>query len=357
MSKKYYELGEYPRILIESKLRPVQGDRFQPASFSNLGNSVYERPDGKEMVLVDTAQSVANMLESTIISDDGVNVKKELDGISYVLSELELNHKDGRSPLKTSTSSLIEPHRINSPYIMFDHPEFQSKLVERADYSKGTLINWKKIGETLFYFDINSLLHGTFLSNLKDGGRFRVPRIVSGFIEAENAKRVLSGGVKNSSLNDPRGEVVVEDHETGKVYTTGGHETPNVYTNVPYTRTEFTAESISGYFNIDLSLIYGYGMDRAASNLLISLALYKIVTLLKNGLRPRTACDLMVEKTIVTYPDEFNLPSQKELLEEVRNNIAECRKKGLFPEPPVTVVKTKVQVKQKTADTGDDGTE
>jgi CRISPR-associated protein Csb1 len=343
MNRKYYELGEYPRILIESKLKPVQGDRFQPASFSNLGNSVYERPDGKEMVLVDTAQSVANMLESTILSDDGVNVKKELDGISYVVSELELNHKDERSPLRTQTSSLIEPHRINSPYIMFDHPDFQSKLIERADYSKGTLINWKKMGETLFYFDINSLLHGTFLSNLKDGGRFRVPRIMSGFIEAENVKRVLSGGVKNSSLNDPRGEVVVT-----------GHEKDKVYTSVPYTRTEFTAESISAYFNIDLSLIYGYGMARAASDLLISLALYKIVTLLKNGLRPRTACDLIVEGTKVTYPEEFELPTQKDLLEEVRKNIIECRKQELFPEPPVTVLKTKVQVKPKSSDAGDD---
>jgi CRISPR-associated protein Csb1 len=226
---------------------------------------------------------------------------------------------------------------------MFDHPEFQSKLVERADYSKGTLINWKKMGETLFYFDINSLLHGTFLSNLKDGGRFRVPRIMSGFIEAENVKRVLSGGVKNSSLNDPSGEVVVE-----------GHEKDKVYTSVPYTRTEFTAESISAYFNIDLSLIYGYRMNRVASNLLISLALYKIVTLLKNGLRPRTACDLIVKKTTVTYPEAFELPSQKELLEEVKKNIMECRKQGLFPDPPVTVVKTKVQVKAKSSDASDD---
>lgn len=346
MSKKYYELEEYPRILIESKLKPVQGDRFQPASFSNLGNSVYERPDGKEMVLVDTAQSVANMLESTILSDDGVNVKKELEGISYVVSELELNHKDGKSQLKTRTSSLIEPHRINSPYIMFDHPEFQSKLVERAEYSKGTLINWKKMGETLFYFDINSLLHGTFLSNLKDGGRFRVPRIMSGFIEAENAKRVLSGGVKNSSLNDPRGEVVVE-----------GHQKDKVYTSVPYTRTEFTAEAISAYFNIDLSLIYGYGMNEAASRLLISLALYKIVTLLKNGIRPRTACDLIVEKTTVTFPEEFVLPSQKELLEEVKKNIAECHKRGLFPEPPVTVMNTKVLIKAKSNDESESETE
>ena len=334
MNKKYYELEQFPRILIESELKPVQGDRFQPASFSNLGNCVYERSDGNEMVLVDTAQSVANMLESTIINDDGVNVKKELQGISYVVSELELTHKDREYPLKTETSSLIEPHRINSPYIMLKHNEFQTKLIERAAYSKGTLINWKKIGETLFYFDVNSLLHGAFLSNLEDGGRFRVPRIMSGFIEAEKVKRVLSGGVKNSSLNDPKGEVIVE-----------GAADKNVYTSVPYTRTEFTAEKITAYFNIDLSLIYGYGMNRAASNLLISLALYKIVTLLKQGLRPRTACDLRVSSTRVTFPDVFDLPSQEELLEDVKRNIIECRKEGLFPDPPVTTLNTKVTVK------------
>ncbi len=337
---KYYELKEYPRILIKSMLRPRQGDRFQPASFSNLGNCVYERPDGKEMVLVDTAQSVANMLESTIISEDGVNVKKDMEGLSYVISELEIENKNEGNSLKTKTSSLIEPHRINSPYIISDS-DFQSKLKERAEYLKERLINSEKIGETLFYYDINSLLHGVFLSSLPDGGRFRVPRIMSGFIEAEDVSRVISGGVKNSSLNDPKGSIVVVDKnkKENKIDKTA-------YSNVPYSRTEFTAKNIYAYFNIDLSLIYSYEMNESASNLLISLALYKIATLLKNGIRPRTACDLNVESTIVTSPEGFKFPEQSELLEEVKKNIRECKEKGLFPNPPVTVVKAHVKERE-----------
>ena len=53
-------------------------------------------------------------------------------------------------------------------------------------------------GNALFHFDINSLIHGAFMSNI--GGRFRVPRAFSAFVEGEDVKEALSGGAKLSDI-------------------------------------------------------------------------------------------------------------------------------------------------------------
>ena len=62
------ELNQAPRLLLEARLKPVQGDRLQPTGFADLGAAVYERPDGKRMLLVESAQSVANRLEHACLA-------------------------------------------------------------------------------------------------------------------------------------------------------------------------------------------------------------------------------------------------------------------------------------------------
>ena len=59
------------RILVEADLVPVQGQRFQPTGFADLGAAVYTLPDGTRMLLVESAQSMANRLEKTIVTADG----------------------------------------------------------------------------------------------------------------------------------------------------------------------------------------------------------------------------------------------------------------------------------------------
>ncbi|MDE0519723.1 MAG: type I-U CRISPR-associated protein Cas7, partial [Candidatus Dadabacteria bacterium] len=39
-------LFESPRLLVEATLRPLQGSRFQPTGFPNLGHAVFEDPEG-----------------------------------------------------------------------------------------------------------------------------------------------------------------------------------------------------------------------------------------------------------------------------------------------------------------------
>ena len=60
-----------PRLLMEVRLKPVQGSRFQPTGFPDLGAATYKgvrQENGEtitvESLLVESAQSMANRLES-----------------------------------------------------------------------------------------------------------------------------------------------------------------------------------------------------------------------------------------------------------------------------------------------------
>ena len=199
-------------------------------------------------------------------------------------------------------------------------------------YNPKRTLNWKAIYATLFKYDPNSLLHGVFLS-LLEGGRVRAPRAVTGFIEAEDVKKAISGGVKNSPV-DPKGELQAAEADAGE---------KGVYSNVPYSRIEFTAGKIRAYFNIDLALIRGYGLPEEAYRLLVGLALLKIRRFVDGQLRLRTACDLrLVSDVGSTAPAGFVVPDEAALLSGVQTAIVEC--KALFAAVPVWEVITPVKI-------------
>jgi CRISPR-associated protein Csb1 len=229
----FEQLNGVPRLLIHADLKPIQGDRFQPTGFADLGAAVYERPDGTRMLLVESAQSMANSLEDTCLAGDGPDIAPELQGIPYVVARLlgNISGKNGDHAVDTKTSSLIEAHRLNSPFII-SNESFRSQFIERAVYSAGKPINWQRVASAVFFFDPNALLHGVFMANLEDG-RVKIPRAVGGFIEAENAREALSGGVKNNPI-DPTGKLRAVNFDK------------DVYGNVPYHRTEFTAAESTG---------------------------------------------------------------------------------------------------------------
>jgi CRISPR-associated protein Csb1 len=311
-----------PRLLIEVPLKPVQGDRFQPTGFADLGAASYRLPDGTPMLLVESTQSIANRLESTIIDPDQELVE-EVKGLSYISVQLE-----GASGAKTN--SLVEAHRINSPFIISNR-EFHNTFQTEADYAKGKPLNWQKIAQALYKYDVNSLLHGAFLANLEDG-RVKVARVVSGFIEATDVREVVSGGVKNNAL-DPSGKIRATEYDK------------DVYGNVPYQRVEYTASNITGYFNIDLGLLRSYNLGNEAFEMLVSLALYKIGCFLDRGLRLRTACDFKVAGPIeVTEPTGFSFPNTKAALEVLTQKIEAT--KAMFADPPVTKLSSKVSEKK-----------
>jgi len=322
----FKDLHGMPRLLMEIELEPIQGDRFQPTGFADLGAAVYQGPNNKRMLLVESAQSVANRLEQTCLDGSGPRIAKAFEGLPYIVAKLI-------GDTEAETSSLVEAHRINSPYII-SNTDFKESFKKKASYSRGQPLNWKKIASALFYYDPNALLHGAFMANLEDG-RVKVPRALTGFIEAEGVREAASGGVKNNLL-DPTGKIRAENYNE------------NVYGNVPYHRMEYTADRIVAYFNFDLALLDGYGLEPEARDLLVALGLYKINRFLSSGLRLRTACDLKPRGAMkMIAPDKFSIPEEKVLLAAVQEGIKACTGKGLFSVPPVTEIITKV-VQKKT---------
>src|ERR1700680_2939367 len=78
-------LNDAPRLLIEAELKPVQGSRFQPTGFPNLGHAVYEAPDGAgKMILVESAQSMANRLEAVCWDKAANDWLAPLRGLPFV---------------------------------------------------------------------------------------------------------------------------------------------------------------------------------------------------------------------------------------------------------------------------------
>ena len=316
-------LDATPRLLIEATLKPAQGHRFQPTGFPNLGAATYKAPDGTDMLLVESAQSVANCLESVCwdqVTDDWVSSLRGLPMLKVV---------DGKGT--ALTNSILEAHRLNSPYIAnspwFDDLKqeigYDERIVRPIDMRR-------KVFPVLLKYDPNSLLHGLFLE--KVAGVIRTPRALSGFIEAENVTTASSGGVKNDRVD-----------ATGKSEGGGAAEG---YGNVPFARDEFTAARIVAYFNLDLAQIRAFGLGEQAEKMLVALGLFKIRKFLSEGLRLRTACDLELVTLNVTKPAGFAVPELTDLETALPDLIAVVAAEGQFADPPATCVTWTPKVKK-----------
>ncbi|MCP9470618.1 MAG: type I-U CRISPR-associated RAMP protein Csb1/Cas7u [Nitrospira sp.] len=322
---------------MEAKLKPLQGHRLQPTGFPDLGPARYTLPDGTEMLLVESAQSVANRMELACWDEAAGDLISELRGLPYIRVK--------KSENGVLTNSILEAHRINSPYILEgqDKSVFDKLKQEAAGLETGP-VDIRALARLVLKYDPNAVIHGVFLAKSDlAGGRLRLPRLLSGFIEATDVRPAESGGVKNDRV-DPSGD------------------TKQGFGNVPFHRTEFVAKDITAYFNLDLALLRGYGLPEKATKLLIALSLFKIRRFLSAGLRLRTACDLeVIGDLTVTRPEKFSLPDEITLLKESQQLIADC--KPFFAAPPITEVEwrpTKKSAKKAEADekeTEEDGGE
>ena len=238
MSIDFSSLSGQSRLLIEATLKPVQGTRFQPTGFPNLGHAAYENPDGAgQVVLVESAQSMANRLEAVCwdeVADDWVPTLKGLPVIKVV-------RPDG----KAVTNSVLEAHRINSEYIARTD-EFKKTVEKEIGFEKNRPFDFcRQLTPVLLRFDINSLIHGVFLEEI--AGVIRLPRTLSAFVEAEEVAPASSGGVKINRVEP----------------TLKGGEG-----NVPYARDEYVARKIVAYFNLDLRQIRSFGLGEEVEKLL-----------------------------------------------------------------------------------------
>lgn len=301
-------LKDHPRLLLKAALKPIQGTRFQPTGFPDLGAATYDGPDGRKMLLVESAQSMANRLEAVCwdtVADDWVT---PLKGLPVV----KVKDKVGK-PL---TNSVLEAHRLNSAYIATT--KGFSVIEDAIGFDEKRPFDRDKLVKALLKFDPNSLLHGVFLEKI--AGVIRLPRALTAFIEAEEITVAASGGVKNDRVRASKGEE--------------GRTAKEGFGNIPFHRDEYCGHIIA-FFNLDLALIRGFGLGTDVEAMLIAIALFKIQRLLCDGLRLRTACDLEVTGDLVVQrPKDFSVPSLDKL-EKALPDLIEKAASG-FAKPSAT---------------------
>ena len=304
---------------MESNLEPLQGSRFQPTGFPSLGSAEFTVPtnEGAKSLLVESAQSMANRLEMVCVNKTNSSLVEPLAGMPLI----RVNDAEG----EFMTNSIMEAHRMNSSYILGDKDQTMVKKIkgELNIRGKDGAIDIPKFAKFVLKYDTNSILHGLFLSQSDlAGGRYKLTRALSSFIEATDIQPAVSGGVKLDHLSPSGGD---GDAKTG-------------YGHIPYSRTEYVAKSITAYFNLDLALIRSYSLGASANDLLYTLALWKIRSFLSSGLRLRTACDLRTTGPLtVTYPDELTIPDIDTLNDDIKRCINTCQKEGLLTDNPLVL--------------------
>ncbi len=306
------------RLYAQIRLTPAQGTRFQPTGFPDLGAAEYQAPGPNDtqraMLLVESAQSVANRLEEVCWDESTNDLVPCLKGLPYV----RVTNAKG----EYLTSSIQESHRLNSPYLLENkNGVFFEKLKSELGELESGRVDLNRLGKVLFKYDPNSLIHGIFLAKKElAGGRLRLPRVLSGFIEASNVNAAVSGGVKRDDV-DPKGTALGSGAAKG-------------FGHVPFARIEYTGE-INAYFAIDIAQLRAFRLGDSAEKLLFALCLYKIRRFLESGLRLRTACDLATEGELeIKRPSGVNIPGVTELEVLLPSLIAAAG----FRENPVEVV-------------------
>lgn len=284
------------RLLITVPLKVADGTngRFQPTGFPDLGPALYKgvrefeekfkEKDGKagtkkvqravNMLFSDTAAALGNWLEEACLSGDDYN--SDCQGIPYV----RVLDGDGSGEQKPFlTSSVREPHRLASPYVLSAKRDGGQETMkdwlrkpEQFSVNKQRPVRPWVLAQKLFSIDPGCILHGVFLEELD--GRLRLPRLLSGFIEAANPNQVNYGGVY-------RGEVSAKD-------------------NIPFSKQEFTSDDIQASFILHLSTLLGHNLTDDQTRFLILWSLYKIDTLLRRCLRLRSGCEFQATEILPT---------------------------------------------------------
>ncbi|MDQ2707917.1 MAG: type I-U CRISPR-associated RAMP protein Csb1/Cas7u [Actinomycetota bacterium] len=293
------------RHVIRAALQPILGSMFQPTGFPDVGAATFTRFDGETKVpslLVESVQSMANRLEATAW-DEAADVPVEaVRGLPYV-------RVLRAGSAEFLTSSRLEAHRLASPYVHEATRNGESMFEEigkRLGLAKDTPLNRQRMAAAVARLDPFCLVHGAFFSHKKWPGQPKFLRAVSGVIEAHEVEPAISGGRKSDRVRH-------KNEEDGGGAAEG-------YGSVPFHRTEWTAKTIQASFVVDVELLHSYGLPQPVPELLETLALWEIRSLLDGGMRLRTACDLKLKGE----PSD-DLPAKKVLDERLADLIPKAR--------------------------------
>ena len=304
------------RIIIEASLKPIFST-IQPASFPGMNHGLYLEPiSNQQCLIVDTPQSVGNHLEAVSWNHLEQKLAQTLTGLPYI--EL-INKMTGR----IVASSLTLNHRLGSGYLAL-HKESPLKDILIKE------INVNGLYPTLFKYDPNSIIHGCFINRIGGNEVYKVPRILTGRIEAKNVVAVSMGGASKDPLSASGKEWDMSFFEKDK--SKEGDKTSTYgLGNLPYDRDEYACESIAAKFIINCDLIAATGLPTKAQELLKAISQWKILKFLHGTIRLRSTeyeCE-----GIQGQDRELDL-----LATEIPKLIKLCQKQGYFAEPAVTSV-------------------
>jgi CRISPR-associated protein Csb1 len=308
------------RLRYTAELRPALGSAFQPTGFPDIGAAKFERftPDGaaQDTLLVESVQSMANRFEATAWDRAAHQPVEPLGNLAYVRVHRMSN------PTEYLTSSREEAHRLASAFVRdseLDGTSMLRVIAARLGLAKDTPLDYPRMAGELLRLDPFCLIHGVFFNQKEWFGQPRFPRAVSAVIEAYDVRQAISGGRKSDHVR----------HQLEK-QADGGGGTSEGYGSVPFHRVEWTAREIRAMFSVDVELLRSYGLPRDVTDLLTTIALWEIRSLLSRGLRLRTACDLEV----ADGPEE--LPQLDELTAQIQALTAASR--DVLGDGPLTVL-------------------
>ncbi|MGE5487813.1 MAG: type I-U CRISPR-associated RAMP protein Csb1/Cas7u [bacterium] len=333
-------LDSASRLFVEADLQVATGGggRFQPTGFPDLGPALYRGADGANWLLIESPQSMANRLERVCWVDGNEETDRvgsynaDCQGIPYVLA----TDSDGR-PL---TASTLEAHRLSSPYIWntqpFTDPDDAGKELTIADYlrrlfglTENRLVPWKKVAEGLLKVDPGCLLHGIWFNEaLFGGGKVRITRALSGYIEAREPSAVNFGFQKRDSVSDRT------DREAG-------HSAAEGYGSVIGPKQHFTSPEIKAYFQVDLERLRSYGLSAALVRALAAWAIYKIRRVLvasRDGVADlRTECKFATSNVSASLVDNKTGRTSSYALPELDDELVAAFKELKHSRAPIKV--------------------
>ena len=324
--------GNDLRLTLHASLKPASGlDRFQPAGFPEIGHVIYDAPRQGDSVqkvcIVDSAASMANHLETVCLASGySLDLAEELNGMPYVECRTDdgwpnVNDND-RGPNRLVVTTLSEGHRLASTYFLggalvvngvLNGAKFCDVLREKfaiadlGNKSHPLPEQWWNVFRTIFRYDPNSLVHGVLFPAMQ----IKLPRMLTAHLEAYDASRVRSSGVKFDKLGKT---------STGQPI---------------FSVDEETASQIVATFVIDLALLRSFGranqgLTDAQKEFLLALALWKIERLLRRPFRYRANCDLEL--------DELRVRGREEPVDLPDLDIQAAIQKAELGDSPVTQV-------------------
>ena len=315
------------RLTLHAILAPTGGrDRIQPAGFPDVGHVIYDSPQSngttQKVCIVDSAASMANHLETVCHEGPfGMALHTALAGLPHVqcvtdddnggknrlvVTSLSEGHRLASSLFTDAKSKVEAPEKIKGENLGEVLLQKEFKLEDLKKHTHPLPSDWWNVFRTIFQFDPNSLVHGILFPSMG----IKIPRVLTAQLDAINAARVASSGVKFDKL----------------LKTTSGQPI--------FPKDEETATEIRATFVIDLALIRSFGRDsegitkgitKNQKTFLLAFALWKIARLLEHPFRYRSGCDLELKMLHLNNNLEVSIP-----LPQI--NIGNYMRNGVFSE-------------------------